>query len=135
MGLCSPTTVTNGDGEYSFDNLIPGDYQIEVIRPSGHTFTSYNQGSDEGVDSDVNPESNLMDIGTVTSGINNTNSDAGLTELSSLGDMVWYDANRDGIQNGNETGVPGVTVILLGANESRSVKLSLMEMEIISLKT
>ncbi|RME85889.1 MAG: hypothetical protein D6775_01570, partial [Caldilineae bacterium] len=31
---------------------------------------------------------------------------------SSLGDLVWEDLNADGIQDGNENGIPGVTVAL-----------------------
>ncbi len=31
---------------------------------------------------------------------------------ASLGDFVWFDANKDGIQDADEAGVPGVTVTL-----------------------
>ena len=33
-------------------------------------------------------------------------------EMLSLGDYVWYDSNRDGIQDGSELGINGVTVNL-----------------------
>lgn len=35
------------------------------------------------------------------------------TPLAALGDRVWYDTNKDGIQDQGEAGVPGVTVELL----------------------
>ena len=38
--------------------------------------------------------------------------DAGLVKLVSVGDYVWYDVNRDGIQGEGEAPVPGVTVNL-----------------------
>ena len=34
------------------------------------------------------------------------------TPKYSLGDYVWKDTNKDGIQDSNESGIPGVTVTL-----------------------
>ncbi len=31
---------------------------------------------------------------------------------AAIGDRVWFDTNRNGIQDAGETGVPGVTVTL-----------------------
>lgn len=42
--------------------------------------------------------------------------DAGEAPRSSLGDYVWLDANDNGLQDGHEAGVSGVTVQLLDAN-------------------
>jgi hypothetical protein len=40
--------------------------------------------------------------------------------LASIGDYVWYDANKDGIQDGGESGLPDVTVNLRdGANTAQ----------------
>ncbi len=39
--------------------------------------------------------------------------DAGLVPLLTVGDFVWRDTNRNGIQDVGEPGVPGVTVTLL----------------------
>ncbi|NOZ71055.1 MAG: hypothetical protein GXP38_03950 [Chloroflexi bacterium] len=36
---------------------------------------------------------------------------------SYIGDYVWFDADEDGIQDGNEIGVPGVTVKLFDSND------------------
>ena len=36
--------------------------------------------------------------------------DAGLVELVSVGDYVWWDTNRDGLQTAGEVPVAGITV-------------------------
>ena len=51
----------------------------------------------------------------MAAGQNNVDVDAGLAPLASLGDTVFEDLDRDGIQDAGEPGVPGVTVILLDA--------------------
>ena len=44
--------------------------------------------------------------------------DAGLVSLkAAVGDYVWNDANRNGIQDINEIGVPGVTVTLYSSTD------------------
>ncbi|HLS50028.1 MAG TPA: SdrD B-like domain-containing protein, partial [Actinomycetaceae bacterium] len=37
--------------------------------------------------------------------------------LVSVGDYVWVDTNRDGIQNEDGTGIPGVTLVLTGPDD------------------
>ena len=37
------------------------------------------------------------------------------TNTAQLGDRLWYDTDRDGVQDTGETGVAGVTVTLAGA--------------------
>ena len=52
----------------------------------------------------------------MTSGQTNDTVDAGLYENAALGDLVWLDANANGIQDtGETTGVAGVTVTLYNA--------------------
>jgi len=45
--------MTNADGYYLFDNLIPGDYYVEFVLPEGHVFSPQDQGVDDAVDSDA----------------------------------------------------------------------------------
>jgi hypothetical protein len=42
--------------------------------------------------------------------------DAGFYQELCIGDYVWYDENLNGVQDSNESGVVGVTVILQDAN-------------------
>jgi len=42
---------------------------------------------------------------------------SGIPELGALGDRVWLDANEDGLQDGNEIGIPGITVNLFDCDD------------------
>ncbi|MGD9101384.1 MAG: SdrD B-like domain-containing protein, partial [Anaerolineae bacterium] len=69
----------------------------------------------------------LTNVAAVTSAIldpqpdNNTIAETTqVYQLASIGDYVWYDADEDGIQNGDESGILGVTVNLRdGANTTQ----------------
>ena len=46
----------------------------------------------------------------------NLSLDAGLYRAAELGDRVWFDANKNGVQDAGEAGVAGVKVTLLDAS-------------------
>ncbi|MEB4901111.1 SdrD B-like domain-containing protein, partial [Pseudomonas aeruginosa] len=53
---------------------------------------------------------------TLAPGATNNTIDAGLFQGAQLGDRVWFDTNKNGVQDANEAGVAGVKVSLLDAN-------------------
>ena len=114
------TTTTDALGAYSFTNLAPGTYTVEFIRPNGLTFSPASQGTDPTKDSNANTSSGRSAPVTLASGENNTTIDAGLysTPNAGLGNFVWIDSNKDGVQDAGETGVSGVTVTLFDVNGS-----------------
>lgn len=68
-------TNTDLNGNYNFDDLAPGDYQVKFVLPDGFNSVSpFSVGSDRNIDSDANPENNLTsDPITLENGeINNT---------------------------------------------------------------
>lgn len=105
-------TTTNSNGIYKFSNLRPGSYYVQFVLPSGYAFTQINQGSDDNLDSDADATTGKTDCTTLTLGQTITNLDAGLIPNGSIGDKVWNDLDKDGIQDSNEGGLPGVTVKL-----------------------
>jgi protocatechuate 3,4-dioxygenase beta subunit len=107
------TTTTGADGKYSF-TVDPGKYSISVTAPSGMTATGQHTGAD-GVDSDING-SGQSDLVTLAAGQTNNNVDAGFYKGATLGDKVWTDTNRNGVQDSGEAGVAGVKVLLLDAS-------------------
>jgi choice-of-anchor A domain-containing protein/uncharacterized repeat protein (TIGR01451 family) len=115
------TTTTNSSGSYSFTNLSAGSYYVKFIAPSGYTISTSLQGSDSSKDS--NPDaSGKTAVFTLTSGQNNTSIDAGMYVTppapASLGDLVWNDANQNGIQDAGEAGISNVTVQLYNTSNS-----------------
>ncbi|MTV41158.1 SdrD B-like domain-containing protein [Duganella radicis] len=108
------TTTTDASGKYHFD-VDAGTYSVSVQPPSGYAATAQGQGGDASADSDIDASGNTGAI-VLTPGQTNNDVDAGLYRPVSLGDTVWYDTNRNGVQDGTETGVAGVKVTLLDAN-------------------
>nr|MBP6385229.1 T9SS type A sorting domain-containing protein [Pseudarcicella sp.] len=108
--------LTDETGQYLFGNLPNGTYSVEFVKPVGFTFTTADQGTDTN-DSDVNPISATTPSVTLTGNTNVANTDAGFTTTkAALGNVVWYDADGDGVQGVNEAGIAGVTVTLYQAD-------------------
>lgn len=95
------STTTGANGGYSFDNLPAGDYTVRVTQPVGTTQTFDATG---GLDNQ-----SLLTLGD---GENNTAQDFGYRGNGSIGDVILFDVNNDGIQNANDRGLPGVDVTL-----------------------
>ena len=109
------TTLSDADGRYRFNALDPGLYRLRFAPPDQYGFTTPNAANDQ-VDSDVNPATGMTDTLAVLDGQENLSVDAGFVALDepvTLGDFVWLDANRNGLQDSGETGIPGVVVRLL----------------------
>jgi uncharacterized repeat protein (TIGR01451 family) len=104
--------VGGAPGFYLFDNLVPGEYYVVFTLPVGYEFSPPDQGADDTADSDPDPTTGQTATTTLVSGENDLSWDAGIYQRASLGDYVWEDTNADGIQDGSETGINGVTVTL-----------------------
>ncbi|SFD14779.1 SdrD B-like domain-containing protein [Massilia yuzhufengensis] len=107
------TTTTDADGNYTFADLTPGEYQVQFDKPDGAVFTGKDKGGDDGRDSDVNAGGQSQVV-KLASGENNMTVDAGIYLPASLGDRLWLDADGNGRQDAGETGIAGATVTLIG---------------------
>jgi hypothetical protein len=121
------TTTTNALGEYIFDNLDAGVYQLGFSTlPAGYTLVTKDAGTDDNLDSDGNPLNTAVSGNPATAGTSYTglialatgedklSVDLGLTApalTNTIGNFIWYDTNSDGLQAG-EQGISGVTVTL-----------------------
>jgi len=112
--------TTDANGFYKFDSLNPGSYQILVQLPNGYAFSPANQGSDDSKDSDIDPLTWKSHCINLLSGQNLTSVDAGIYCLPtcSIGDRVWNDLNKNGIQDHGEPGVPNIKVKLIDCSTS-----------------
>lgn len=115
-GQAVATTITDGNGNYLFDNLTAGNYTVGVTLPMGTKFSPNDVGSDE-TDSDLIPSTGRTSTISLAAGQAIRNVDIGIALIdaskASLGDRVWYDSDQDGIQDDGEIGVVGVEVRLL----------------------
>ncbi|MGK7953735.1 MAG: SdrD B-like domain-containing protein, partial [Crocosphaera sp.] len=110
------TTTTDSNGNYHFENLLPGSYQVQFAKPQDYIFTQQNKGDNDNLDSDVDVNG-ISHVVTLFGNDFDPTIDAGLVETASLGDYVWLDTNKDGIQNDGQVGVENVTVTLTGGGE------------------
>ncbi|MBA8760504.1 YSIRK-type signal peptide-containing protein, partial [Staphylococcus schleiferi subsp. coagulans] len=113
------TTKTDKDGNYIFKDLPNGKYEISFETPEGYEATTANVG-DDALDSDgtkVEVEVNNADDLTIDSGFYKPVVEPPKTDATyKVGDKVWNDTNKDGIQNANEPGIEGVKVTLTKAD-------------------
>jgi hypothetical protein len=73
------TTTTDANGLYLFSGLVPGRYNVQVVAPTGTTFSPQDQGGDDLKDSDADA-TGMMVCTVLTSGENDLSWDAGLIE-------------------------------------------------------
>ena len=109
------TTITDANGFYTFSNVLPGTYSVGFSTiPASSNFTTQNAaGSTAANNSDVDPATGRTATFTLVAGQSKTDIDAGLVSYkAAVGDFVWHDVNRNGLQDAGEAGVPGVTVTM-----------------------
>lgn len=123
-------TTTDITGRYSFDNLLQDEdydgagggeptFALSFSAPAGFTTTVANTGGDL-TDSDWNgttPVTATPVKGSTNTALTNLTDayasyDAGFVRAGSIGDFVWVDTDRDGLQDGGEPGIPNVTLNL-----------------------
>ena len=111
-GQSAGTTTTDATGFYRFAGLdSEQQYYLAVIAPDGMIFSPADQGSDDTLDSDVEPATGRTVAFAVSSG-ENAHWDIGLYEPAEICGVVWNDANTNGQQDAGEAGLPGRTVFI-----------------------
>ena len=55
-GALVEIAVSDANGSYFFASVPTGTYFVEVIVPTGFSITGFDQGGDDGLDSDFDPE-------------------------------------------------------------------------------
>ena len=118
------TTKTDADGNYTFTRLPLGSYKVEVVAGDAkvdgtdvnladykqtYGYGSSTKRSEAGKGKLVTP----TPIALTSAAPNATKVDFGFVKPASIGDYVWFDANKNGIQDADEYGVAGVRVTLV----------------------
>jgi len=107
------TTKTGVTGFYSFELVPAGDYYLEFIAPGNHLFSPMDVGSDDTMDSDVDPETGRTHCFAALPGGIHMIYDAGLyPAAASVGDFVWNDENMNGLQDDGEAGLADIEIRL-----------------------
>ncbi len=110
--------TTADDGRYVFKGLMPGDYAVDVTIPAGYVLVDGTDPriAEKGLISFVEEAQGLFGksaVITLKMARHIRNMDAGMVLPGRLGDKVWLDLNGNGLQDGEEGGIPGVTIELM----------------------
>lgn len=131
------SAVTNASGIYTLIAPTPGDYRVRVVLPAaGDSISPKDSTGDDQNDNDVNPSgvnlgftdtytfaSNLISITTIDIGIVKFRLPTPTRTPTpiNLGNFVWHDLNGNGIQEGGEPGISGVTLQLWNSTKTQLI--------------
>ncbi|MEK8049520.1 SdrD B-like domain-containing protein [Ideonella sp. DXS22W] len=109
------SVTTDANGAYSFNGLRPGTYQVNETQPGTYVDGKDTAGTIGGVTTGTAGNDVISAI-VLKSGEASVSNNFGEKKicLVDLGDKVWLDADKDGLQDNGEVGVAGVTVKLIG---------------------
>ncbi|MGH9443399.1 MAG: MSCRAMM family protein [Thermoanaerobaculia bacterium] len=95
------TTVTDGSGNFSFANLTPENYALGEVLPDGYRQTAPGGGGVVFVT--VAPGQNVQDV---------LFGNQLIPQFGAISGMKFNDLNGNGVQDANEPGLAGVTIVL-----------------------
>ncbi|MFP4031040.1 MAG: SdrD B-like domain-containing protein, partial [Desulfococcaceae bacterium] len=104
-GATVAETETDDQGDFVFPGLPPGTYAIRISDLAGR-LDGYAGTTTPGQDGQFGVNVTDADVSGVDFGYVRTSANA------SVGDFVWDDQNGDGVQDADEPGIFGVTVLL-----------------------
>ncbi len=105
-GTIIKSVMSDMDGTYLIDNVATGDYYLTFTEIGEYVFTSEDAAGDDTIDSDVTGSQGAASTNVFALGIQDAQVyDAGVYQLGSLGNFVWFDANENGVQDTDELGV------------------------------
>ena len=111
-GKTVATTTTDANGNYRFENLMPGTYTVVEHQPTGY----FEGGATVGTLGGVLAGPNRITSVTIGSGQNALNYDFCEQPPAELSGVVFVDVDGDCVQDANEAGIAGVIVDLLDSS-------------------
>ncbi|MBK9151790.1 MAG: carboxypeptidase regulatory-like domain-containing protein [Saprospiraceae bacterium] len=113
LGNMIAQTTTASNGAYTISGIPPGTYYLKFSIPSGFQPTFALIGNPAS-DSDLTGTfgAGTTNLFTLAPGQVNNSLDAGFFRCALIGERVWYDTNRNDIQDNPENGINGLRVNL-----------------------
>ena len=108
------TTATNTSGQYTFQNLLPGTYEVREMVPGDYTAGDIEVGSDGGT---ANGLTETDSVG-LQNGANGVNYNFYLIQPSSVAGIAYIDQYNTGVYQAGDTLLSGVTIELLDQEQN-----------------
>ncbi|HEY4759222.1 MAG TPA: SdrD B-like domain-containing protein, partial [Thermoguttaceae bacterium] len=108
--------VTDATGHYSFEGLLPDIYQIVETQPEDYLSVGAIPGTVGGATRGSVATVDILSSINLEGGDDSINNDFAETRAASISGFVYHDANNDGVFDPSETGISGVTVMLLNGD-------------------
>jgi protocatechuate 3,4-dioxygenase beta subunit len=111
------TVLSDADGLYRFDALMPGEYKLSVTMPAGYVVIEPDDARLEdgqliSVMTACSAEKGESDVFTLRMSQNQLNLNIGAVQPGTLGDFCWVDLNGNGLQDVDEKGLGNMRVEL-----------------------
>jgi uncharacterized repeat protein (TIGR01451 family) len=97
------TTTTDANGNFQFAGLPSGSYTVVITDTAGLLLNRQA----------TTAAATAKQLAVTVAGANVTATSFGYRSLGTIGEVVWSDANGNGVREANEPGIPGVTVRLV----------------------
>ncbi len=107
--------ITDQNGNYAFNRLYPGSYQVESTLPLGYRYArSVDTGNRPSIiiagTPGVQNERGRSGEIVIAMGENKLAQDIGIGTQGAIGDTAWLDLDGDGLQDSDEPGIPNLTI-------------------------
>lgn len=107
-------TLTDENGDYSFDGLNPGTYSVQQVQPEGYLEGGQSAGTIDGQVVGAASQ-NLLSSITLSSGDAGVNYDFCELIPASVKGTVYHDRDNNGVQDSGEEGIENVLIQLFDA--------------------
>lgn len=124
------STVTDENGAYRFEGVLPGDYTLSVEMPQGYAFARNASGVKRvSCVPMADAQTSSTDAFMVSSDDSLLDMDVGAVGVGSLTGYVWEDSAYDGRVRGGESGVANAVIELVDARNGQVVAEALSDAE------
>ncbi|MBP3646637.1 MAG: carboxypeptidase regulatory-like domain-containing protein [Clostridia bacterium] len=118
-GQALQVSETSLDGSYHFDGLWPGEYTVSATLPAGMIYVRPNDPSYESGASVIEDTANgLSGVISLQMAQHQLDRDVLYIKPAKVGDLAWLDENKNGLLDGSEHRLPGVSVRLMQNGEA-----------------
>jgi len=104
------TTVTDAQGDYRFDGLLPGTYQVVELQPEPYLSVGASAGTVDGETRGTVVSPNVIGQIQLLGGDDSVDNDFAETQPVTLSGHVYHDADNDGVMDSGEAGIADVLV-------------------------